>query len=204
MYIHFRKPISIVKNSHVFLDCENRTLATHNNTCTSWITQVLISPPRNPKQFLLSSRLMGSLQNQQRPSWGCLTPPTFSPMHSSCSSAGDSFHQDININWWLKILISFKVFYLLLWHVSKRFVAERMNLRYFLSLGMIFRCHCHRDSFWSGKKSRKKIFHSGISTWLFGFSYVVGIHSLWYLLFVQVGMIFEKKTGQRKISVKIL
>ena len=98
MYIHFRKPISIVKNSHVFLDCENRTLATHNNTCTSWITQVLISPPRNPKQFLLSSRLMGSLQNQQRPTWGCLTPHTFSPMHSSCSSAGDSFHQDINIS----------------------------------------------------------------------------------------------------------
>merc|ERR1711974_350104 len=27
---------------------------------------------------------------------------------------------------------------------------------------------------------------SGISTWLFGFSYVVGIHSLWYLLFVQI------------------
>ena len=45
------------------------------------------------------------------------------------------------------------------------------------------------------KITKEKIFyfHSGISTWLFGFSYVVGIHSLWYLLFVQVGMIFKKK-----------
>ena len=37
----FRKPISIVKNSHVFLDCENKTLAIHDGTCTSWISQVL-------------------------------------------------------------------------------------------------------------------------------------------------------------------
>ena len=46
----------------------------------------------NPKQFLLSTRLMGSLQSQQRPTWGCWTRPTFSPTHSSCSSAGDSLH----------------------------------------------------------------------------------------------------------------
>merc|ERR1719220_1352614 len=54
------------------------------------------------------------------------------------------------------------------------FVAERMNLRYFLSLGMIF---------------------SGISTWLFGFSYVVGIHSLWYLLIVQIITGCSQATG---------
>ena len=108
LYIHSRKPISIVKNSHVFLDCENRTLATHNNTCTSWITQVLLSPPHgsineSQKQFLLPTRLMGSLQSQQRRTWGCWTRPTFSPTHSSCSSAGDSLHQDINICFFSRI-----------------------------------------------------------------------------------------------------
>jgi len=111
-----RKPISIVKNSHVFLDCENRTLATHNNTCTSWITQIDGESPESAKTYL------GMLD----------TTYLFS--------------------------YAFFMFF-------SGFVAERMNLRYFLSLGMIF---------------------SGISTWLFGFSYVVGIHSLWYLLIVQI------------------
>merc|ERR1719334_1795367 len=45
------------------------------------------------------------------------------------------------------------------------FVAERMDLRYFLSLGMIF---------------------SGIFTFLFGFAYNAGIHSLAYFIFIQV------------------
>jgi len=111
-----RKPISIVKNSHAFLDCENKTLASHNNTCTSWITQIDGESPESAKTYL------GMLD----------TTYLFS--------------------------YAFFMFF-------SGFVAERMNLRYFLSLGMIF---------------------SGISTWLFGFSYVVGIHSLWYLLIVQI------------------
>ena len=44
---------------------------------------------------------------------------------------------------------------------------------------------------------------SGISTWLFGFSYVVGIHNLWYLLIVQVPKYFEEKTLAYNISYKI-
>jgi len=111
-----RKPISIVKNSHAFLDCENKTLATHHDTCTSWITQIDGETPASAKTYL------GMLD----------TTYLFS--------------------------YAFFMFF-------SGFVAERMNLRYFLSLGMIF---------------------SGISTWLFGFSYVVGIHSLWYLLIVQI------------------
>jgi len=111
-----RKPISIVKNSHVFLDCENSTLATHDGTCTSWISQIDGKSPEKAKTYL------GMLD----------TTYLFS--------------------------YAFFMFF-------SGFVAERMNLRYFLSLGMIF---------------------SGISTWLFGFSYVAGIHSLWYLLIVQV------------------
>jgi len=54
------------------------------------------------------------------------------------------------------------------------FVAERMDLRYFLSLGMIF---------------------SGIFTFLFGFAYNAGIHSLWYLLAIQVILGMFQATG---------
>jgi len=54
------------------------------------------------------------------------------------------------------------------------FVAERMDLRYFLSLGMIF---------------------SGIFTFLFGFAYNAGIHSLWYLLAIQVVLGMFQATG---------
>merc|ERR1719430_690990 len=97
-------------------DCENRTLVTHNDTCTSWITQIDGESPESAKTYL------GMLD----------TTYLFS--------------------------YAFFMFF-------SGLGAERMNLRYFLSLGMIF---------------------SGISTWLFGFSYVVGIHSLWYLLFVQI------------------
>ena len=45
------------------------------------------------------------------------------------------------------------------------FVAERMNLRYFLSLGMII---------------------SGVFTFLFGFAKTVEIHSIYYFITVQV------------------
>jgi len=54
------------------------------------------------------------------------------------------------------------------------FVAERMDLRYFLSLGMIM---------------------SGIFTFLFGFAYNAGIHSLWYLLAIQVALGMFQATG---------
>jgi len=54
------------------------------------------------------------------------------------------------------------------------FVAERMDLRYFLSLGMIM---------------------SGIFTFLFGFAYNAGIHSLWYLLAIQIALGMFQATG---------
>ena len=47
------------------------------------------------------------------------------------------------------------------------FVAERMNLRYFLSLGMII---------------------SGVFTFLFGFAKTVEIHSIYYFITVQVSI----------------
>lgn len=45
------------------------------------------------------------------------------------------------------------------------FVAERVNLRYFLAFGMLF---------------------SGISCYLFGIARPYDIHSLWFFVFVQV------------------
>jgi len=53
-------------------------------------------------------------------------------------------------------------------------VAERVDLRYFLSVGMI----C-----------------SGIFTFLFGFAHDIGIHSLWYLLAIQVFLGMFQATG---------
>merc|ERR1719187_1247109 len=111
-----RKPISIVKNSHAFLDCENATTASHGGTCTSWISQIDGRTEQDAKTYL------------------GLLDTTY--------------------------LFSYAFFMF-----GSGFLAERMDLRYFLSLGMIL---------------------SGVSTWLFGFSYTVGIHSLWYLLIVQV------------------
>lgn len=54
------------------------------------------------------------------------------------------------------------------------FVAERMDLRYFLSLGMIL---------------------SGIFTFLFGIAYNAGIHSLWYLLAIQIALGMFQASG---------
>lgn len=45
------------------------------------------------------------------------------------------------------------------------YIAERVNLRYFLSIGMLL---------------------SGIFTYLFGIAYSYGIHHLWYFLFIQI------------------
>jgi len=53
-------------------------------------------------------------------------------------------------------------------------VAERVDLRYFLSLGMIF---------------------SGVFTALFGFAHDFGIHSLWYLLAIQIILGIFQATG---------
>jgi len=54
------------------------------------------------------------------------------------------------------------------------FVAERMDLRYYLALGMIA---------------------SGVSTFLFGLAYNTGIHNLWYFLAVQVVTGMFQATG---------
>lgn len=51
------------------------------------------------------------------------------------------------------------------------FVAERVNLRYFLSLGMMF---------------------SGIFSYLFGIGKTYEIHSLGYYVIVQVKCLFRK------------
>ena len=45
------------------------------------------------------------------------------------------------------------------------FVAERMDLRFFLSMGMML---------------------SGLLCVLFGIAYPLGIHSIWYLIFIQI------------------
>lgn len=47
------------------------------------------------------------------------------------------------------------------------FVAERVNLRYFLALGMIF---------------------SGIGSYLFGIARPYDIHNIWYFISVQVSI----------------
>ena len=50
------------------------------------------------------------------------------------------------------------------------FVAERMNLRYFLSIGMIL---------------------SGVLTFLFGFAKVMDIHSIYYFVTIQVSISYS-------------
>ena len=52
---------------------------------------------------------------------------------------------------------------------SSGFVAERMNLRYFLSLGMIL---------------------SGVFTFLFGFAKTINVHSIYYFIAIQVSRTF--------------
>ena len=116
---------------------------------------------------------MGKLQHQPRPTLACWTPPTFSPMHSSCSSVGKIFP--------CVILLSI---YIYLYSFTFLKVCGREDeFALLLELG-------HDIQVSNEIKFLSKLwlfFPSGISTWLFGFSYVVGIHSLWYLLIVQVG-----------------
>ena len=54
------------------------------------------------------------------------------------------------------------------------FVAERVNLRYFLAVGMLM---------------------SGLLTVMFGMAFSLGIHSLWYLIFIQVACGMFQSTG---------
>lgn len=54
------------------------------------------------------------------------------------------------------------------------FVAERMDLRFFLAIGMTM---------------------SGLLTVLFGMAYSLGIHSFWYLIFVQIACGLFQSTG---------
>ena len=115
-----RKPISIVKNSHAFLNCEK-----NNGTCSSWISEIDGETEANAKTYL------GLLDTSY--------------------------------------LFSYAFFMF-----GSGFVAERMDLRYFLSLGMIT---------------------SGIFTFLFGFAYNAGIHSLWYLLAIQIALGMFQATG---------
>ena len=57
----------------------------------------------------------------------------------------------------------------LMWFVGySGFIAERVNLRYFLALGMLF---------------------SGFFTYLFGLAYSRGIHNITYFIFAQVHLI---------------
>jgi len=107
-----RKPISIVKNSQVFLDCAGNG----TNTCTSWIYQIDGKSEESAKMYL------------------GLLDTTY--------------------------LFSYAFFMFI-----SGFVAERSDLRLFLSFGMIM---------------------SGVMTFLFGVAFNAGIRSIWYFLFIQL------------------
>jgi len=120
-----RKPISIVKNSKVFLSCSNSSSVNASSTCTSWVTQIDGKSEQEAKTYL------GLLDTAY--------------------------------------LFSYAAFMF-----GSGIVAERVDLRYFLSCGMIF---------------------SGIFTFLFGFAHDIGIHSLWYLLAIQIILGMFQATG---------
>ena len=106
-----RKPISIVKNSKEFLDCDS-----DQNYCHSWIAEI------DGKSQEEAKTLLGLLDT------------------------------------------SYLVSYALFMFVSG-IIAERVDLRIFLSVGMMT---------------------SGLLTILFGAAYFAGIHTVWYLLFIQI------------------
>ena len=109
-----RKPISIVKNSKAFLDCDHH--ADNSTNCRSWITQIDGKSEKEAKTFL------GLLDTSY--------------------------------------LFSYAFF--MFW---SGMLAERMDLRFYLSGGMVL---------------------SGIFTFMFGLAYNVGIHSLGYFIAIQV------------------
>jgi len=118
-----RKPISIVKNSQAFLDCDHH--GDNTTMCRSWISQIDGKSEKEAKTFL------GLLDTSY--------------------------------------LFSYAFF--MFW---SGIVAERMDLRYFLSGGMIL---------------------SGIFTFLFGLANNVNIHSLGYFIAIQVILGMFQATG---------
>jgi len=118
-----RKPISIVKNSKAFLDCDHH--ADNSTNCRSWITQIDGKSEKEAKTFL------GLLDTSY--------------------------------------LFSYAFF--MFW---SGMLAERMDLRFYLSGGMIL---------------------SGIFTFMFGLAYNVGIHSLGYFIAIQIILGMFQATG---------
>jgi len=118
-----RKPISIVKNSKAFLDCDHH--GDNTTKCRSWITQIDGKSEKEAKTYL------GLLDTSY--------------------------------------LFSYAFF--MFW---SGIVAERMDLRFYLSGGMIL---------------------SGAFTFLFGLAYNVGIHSLVYFIAIQVILGMFQATG---------
>ena len=106
-----RKPISIVKNSKEFLDCDR-----DKNYCHSWIAEI---DGRSQEE---AKTLLGLLDTSY--------------------------------------LVSYAIFMFV-----SGLVAERMDLRIFLTVGMLT---------------------SGLLTMMFGAAYVFGIHTVWYLLTIQI------------------
>ena len=111
LYHMSRKPISIIKNSKVFLDCGKEN-STNPGKCSSWISEI-----------------NGLTKNEATEYLGLL----------------DTTY-----------LLSYAFFMFL-----SGMVADRMNLRHFLSIGM---------------------FMSGAYTFMFGFAHIINIHSIWYFI----------------------
>lgn len=92
----------------------------------------------------------------------CWTRPSCSHMQRLCFSGG---HFEVSLFTYhnAEIFCVTMIFFFL----CSGFIAERVNLRYFLSLGMLA---------------------SGISCYLFGIAKSYNIHSLWYFIVVQVNI----------------
>eukprot|EP00092_Neocalanus_flemingeri_P038990 GFUD01042444.1.p1 GENE.GFUD01042444.1~~GFUD01042444.1.p1 ORF type:complete len:550 (+),score=95.56 GFUD01042444.1:112-1650(+) len=119
-----RKPISIVKNSKVFIDCEEGNSTTLGR-CSSWITEI------------------NGMTKDEATEYLGLLDTTY--------------------------LFSYAFFMFV-----SGFVAERMNLRHFLTIGMLM---------------------SGAYTFLFGFAHIANIHSIWYFICVQIACGMFQSTG---------
>ena len=136
--------MSVVKNSDVFLNCPDTHLDQITN-CTSWVTEVG-SVRLGFSIFVIIYQINGHSESTAKSTLGYIdTVYLFSY----------AFFIFIRFGFKPKI---FTIFF-------SGWVAERVNLRYFLSIGMVF---------------------SGAIVFLFGFAYVLDIHSLWYLLAMQV------------------
>ena len=119
-----RKPISIVKNSKVFLNCDQGN-STTPGSCSSWINEI------------------NGMSKDEATEYLGLLDTTY--------------------------LFSYAFFMFV-----SGFVAERMDLRHFLTIGMIM---------------------SGAYTFFFGFAHIANIHSIWYFIFVQLACGMFQSTG---------